>query len=235
MSDVFDKAFKEPTAEGQQGEAKTQEQTTPVEAPVEGDGAPPAPQENTEKHVPLAAYEAERAKRQDWKEKAIRAEERARLLEEQAAGRNQPPQEQPQMDPAELHAARTESLFLDQSEKLAVKEHGKEIVDKAFEWFDAERQKNPALHKQVLAGRDPYGDMVAMHQRHAALAEIGEDPAAYKARIRAEIEAELKGSTGTTPPVKAPAAPLPKSLADARSSAVRTATWSGPTPLNAIL
>ena len=48
--------------------------------------------------------------------------------------------------------------------------------------------------------------------------EIGTDPVAYEAKIRAKIEAER----GADPPPVSPAAGLPPSLANARS---RRAAW----------
>lgn len=236
MTDVLDRAFADPAQAGTEGQSKgeSQQQEQPAATPdatAEGNGAPPAT-ENTEKHVPLAALEAVRTERKDWKEKALRYEGELTALRRLQQPERQ--QEQRQISPEEVVAQRAETLFLDLSEKAAIKEHGKEAVDAAYEWLAQESQKNPALAQQVLSGRDPYGDAIALHKRHIALSEIGEDPAAYRARVRAEIEAELRG-TVQPPPVKLPAAPLPKSLADARSSGSPRTTWTGPTPLNAIL
>jgi hypothetical protein len=61
--------------------------------------------------------------------------------------------------------------------------------------------------------------------------EIGTDPAAYEAKIRAKIEAER----GADPPVS-PVAGMPPSLANARSSAPRgTNGFTGPPSMDDIL
>lgn len=229
--DVLDRALGDKPEDPSKGENQQQEQTgAQPGATVEGGGASPAPT-NTEKLVPLAALEAERTGRKDWKEKALRLEGEVAAMRRQQQPDKQ--EEQHQLDPVEANAIRSESLFLDLSERAAVKEHGKELVDKAFDSYQKAVEKNPALANQVRNAADPYGEIVDMHKRQEALAEIGEDPAAYRTRVRAELEAELRGSSAQQ--TARPAAPLPKSLADARSAGARGATWTGPTPLNALL
>lgn len=226
MSDVFNKAFEEKTDEAK-GEAQTQEAAAAqVEAqPADGNGAPPA-SEDTTKHVPLAALEAERKGRQDWKEKAIRFEEELKALRNQS-------QQQPrgEVDPVTAQAERFENVILNASERNAIAAHGKEVVDKAFERYQAEVAKNPALATQVRNSGDPWDELVKVGKRLMALDEIGEDPSAFRAKVEAEIEAKVRASLQT----QQPELKLPASLAGARSAGSRGAAWTGPTPLGSIL
>lgn len=225
MSEVFNKAFEEQPTEAK-GEVQQQEPaSTQVEAqPAEGNGAPPA-SEDTTKHVPLAALEAERKGRQDWKEKAIRFEEELKALRQQSQ------QPRGEIDPVQAQAERFENVILNASERNAIAAHGKEVVDKAFERYQAEVSRNPALAMQVRNSADPWDELVKVGKRLMALDEIGDDPNAFRTKLRAEVEAELRASLQTQKPEQ----PLPASLAGARSAGSRGATWTGPTPLGSIL
>lgn len=222
MSEVFNKAFEDKPDEAK-GDAQPQETAAAQVAaePAEGNGAPPAP-EDTTKHVPLAALEAERKGRQDWKEKAIRAEEELKALRNQS---QQQPREQ--VDPVTAQAERFENVILNASERNAIAAHGKEVVDQAFERYQQEVAKNPALAMQVRNSGDPWDELVKVGKRLMAFDEIGEDPSAYRAKVEAEIRASIQ-----TPK---PEQKLPASLAGARSAGSRGATWTGPTPLGSIL
>lgn len=216
MNDVFDEQPANPAEEPSQGEP----QQEPVQQEPAAAGAPPAP--DTDKHVPLAALEAERKGRQDWKEKAIRFEEELRHLREQAQAQPQQPQER---DPVMEAQVRLENLTLNASERLARKEYGTEVVDKAFQRLQQEFAKNPALHRQVMNAADPWDEVVQQGKRLIAMDEIGTDPLAYRQKLEAEIRASLQQP-------QQPAAPrIPGSLADARSAGARGATFTGPTPL----
>jgi hypothetical protein len=65
--------------------------------------------------------------------------------------------------------------------------------------------------------------------------DLGDDPAAYRERIRAELAAEMANGTAPMPPVS-PAAGLQPSLANVRSAAPRGApAFSGPPSLGDIV
>lgn len=227
MSDVFNKAFEEQPTEAK-GEVQQQEPAAaPVAAaPAEGNDAPPA-SKDTEKTGLLKALDAERTGRQDWKEKAIRFEEELKAL------RNQGQQQQPrgEVDPLQAQIERFENVTLNASERNAISVHGKEVVDKAFERYQAEVAKNPALAMQVRNSGDPWDELVKVGKRLMALDEIGEDPSAFRTKLRAEVEAEIRASLQPQKPEQQ----LPASLAGARSAGSRGATWTGPTPLGSIL
>lgn len=109
---------------------------------------------------------------------------------------------------------------------------GKEAVDAMVAEVKPEFERNPALHREFLSQDDPYG---WLHQKLTVVRlarEVTTDPEAYKARLRAEWEAERGGAAPAAPRVS-PAAGLPPSLASARSVAARSApAWTGPTPLS---
>lgn len=221
MDDVFneqpEQEEQQPAQEGQQVEQVAEQS----EANAETTAAT-----NTEKHVPLAALEAERRGRQDWKERATRAEERARMLEEQQARSTQG--EQQQQDPLQAMEARFVNLTLNASERMARKTYGDEAVSQAFERFRAATEKNPLLHQQAMSSADPWDFVVQEAQRMSVLEEVGSDPKAYRERLKAELLAELQKTN-------APALNLPSSLAGARSTATRSApAFTGPAPLGTL-
>lgn len=220
MKDVFDEVSGEQPESQSQGE---QQQPNPAETQGEGaaNGAPPAT-ENTEKHVPLAALEAERKGRQDWKEKAIRAEAELEQLKKPQQ------QQQREMDPMEAQSLRLENVLLNASERAARKEYGAEVVDRAFERFQAEVQKNPSLGNQVRNSADPWDELVKQGQKLLALDEIGIDPVAYRKKVADELRAESQQSQ------QPPAQKLPNSLAAARSAGSTGSTWTGPVPIDSL-
>lgn len=194
-------------------------------------GASTAQHSGTEKHVPLAALEAERKGRQDWKEKAARLEGELSAIREQQQRAAQPQGQQQQQDPVQVLEQQIFNQNLNFSERMARKEYGTEAVDQAFEKFNEAVKKNPALYQQVMSSPDPWDAVVKEAKKMALLEEVGTDPVAYREKLRAELLAEINPAGG------APAAPaLPKSLAGARSSAVRSApAFTGPTPIEDIL
>jgi hypothetical protein len=231
---VDDAGTQQPTT----GESQTQ--TPPADgagAAADATGATPATESST--MVPLKALEEERKGRQDWKEKAIRFEEELKHL------RAQPPQsqgQQQQSQPVEMDFdMRLLNERLNTSEMLLRAKH--DDVDDKLKVFQEAASKNPALGAELLQQRHPYEWMYKQAQRFQAMSEIGEDPAAYRERVRAELLAEIQQQGAATDHQPAAAAAqvaakpaIPQSLATARSAAPRTApVWTGPTSLNDIL
>ena len=244
--DAFLGAKNEPVPEAQPEptpEPVEQEQA-PEEAP-EQEEAPPAPEPKPgERTVPLAALEAERAQRRDHKERAARLEgelaELRRQFEE--AKRAPPPQYQPPqpLDPVqqpEAFVERVQQVVLNErlnsSEMMLRREIGAEAVDAAIRDFKEAAQRDPTLFPKLYQQPDPYGWLAKHVEVLRMQREIGDDPAAYRAKLRAEIEAELNAAPEA--PRVSPAARLAPSLANARSAAPRaTGAWAGPTPLEDI-
>jgi hypothetical protein len=209
--------------------------------PDQGDDAPPEPRPG-ERTVPLAVLEKTR---KDHKERAARLEgelaELRRQFDEAKRVASQP-QQQPQYqqpinpaeDPAGYRAQVQQDLLnerLNISQAAAQREFGAEAVTAATEEFRQAMEKNPALRAQLYQQLDPYNWVMKQAEVIRLQREIGDDPKAYRERLRAEIEAELNAAPATPP--TSPAARLPPSLANARSAAPRSnGAWSGPTPLS---
>lgn len=203
---------------------------TPPAEPAKGEGEPPAPE--SEKHVPLSALEAERKTRQDWKEKAVRAEERQKALEAQLEQIRQQQPQQPQQPPS------AEALVLNErfnmSEMMLRQQH--EDVDEVIGRFMQEAEKNPALGAELRRQTHPYQWAYQYAKRLALMDEIGNDPNAYREKLKEQIKAELAQQQPAEPAPPKQSPQIPQSLASARSVGSRTASaYSGPTPLDAIL
>ncbi len=187
----------------------------------EGGGEPTSPETQNSTHVPLAALEAERRGRQDWKEKAIRYEEELKQL------RQQPQQQFQQMDPLQSMQQQLINERFNMSEML-VRQQYKDVDDKVNVFMDAARE-NPALMAALQQQRNPWDFAYREGARMLMLKEVGDDPAAYRAKVEAEVLAKLQ-SQGQ------PQVNVPSSLNGARSVASRSApAWTGPTDLGNIL
>ena len=225
--------------------AKDKPQAAPPPSEPDDD-ADPGEAEPGQPVVPRRAYETERAKRQNWVERASRAEaERdtlAKQLEE--AKKGPPPQSTPPpfaepIDPArdpEGYTRRVRGVVLNErlntSEMMALDKHGKEVIDKETAYFQQRTQSDPRLWAELYSKPHPYQWMIDNNATARLHEEIGTDPAAYEAKVRAKIEAER----GADPPPVSPAAGMPPSLASARSAAPRGSNgFAGPLSMEDIL
>ncbi|WMT88273.1 hypothetical protein NO932_06590 [Pelagibacterium sp. 26DY04] len=84
--------------------------------------------------------------------------------------------------------------------RSAVGEHGQETVQAAYQAMgEAMQSGDPsaqAEYQRIMQSDHPYGDLVSWHQRRQALSEIGNDPAAYRAKLEAEIRQKLEAEMG---------------------------------------
>lgn len=71
----------------------------------------------------------------------------------------------------------------------AVDKHGEAAIAAAYEALKA--SDDGAAKAKVLASRDPYRDLVKWHEKHQAMARIGDDPAAFAKRLEEEIRAKV--------------------------------------------
>lgn len=62
------------------------------------------------------------------------------------------------------------------SERLALREHGKEPVQAAKAWALERMQADPVFQQQVLRDPDPYEFVIQQHRRTTALDKLGDDP-----------------------------------------------------------
>ena len=244
---------------------KPEPQQSPPAEPKEPT-APPEPQQEADDEeqprearigepvVPREALLDERAKRQDWKEKAVRAEalaaerekqaedlrKRIEALEKRQQAPPQPQQQQPgqqfQFTPWEVDPVRRQQEELlnhkfDQSESFARYKLGDEVVDKLIADFAEMTAQNPALRAQLFMQRDPFGWAHKEVERQRLLREVGDDPTSYEQKLRAKWEAEMaaRQPPQVALPQNTPPPNMPPSLANVRSAAPRTAqAWSGP-------
>jgi hypothetical protein len=122
---------------------------------------------------------------------------------------------------------------------MAGMKHGDDVVhaaDKAFSEAVATRSIDPADYQRVMRSPNVYDAAVKWHKRQQALSEIGDDPAAYRAKLEAEIRASLEtGAQQQTEQAQQRPAVMPSNFAAARNVGSRSGpAWAGPTPLNDI-
>jgi hypothetical protein len=223
----------EPREESQQVEDTTQQGAEGGEG---GEGhSETTSQDTTERHVPLAALEAERKGRQDWKEKAARYEGELAEVRRQLEQRQQPQGEQVERNPFEIMQERLINERFNTSEMIARAAHTD--IDEKVEVFKAAMEKNPALYAQMQADKHPWEFAYREGARMLLAQEMGDDPTAYRTKLEAEIRQKVMAELGqTTTNPAAPKTPLPTSLAGARSSASRSSgAFTGPTPFDQVV
>lgn len=216
----------------------TEEVTTPQEAPeaeatpdVEAAAEPvqEAPETQKEPHmVPVAVVESLRAELRDLKAAVTPKPEPVPVpdvLEDQQGF---------QAHLGNQIVQQVTTAKLDISEEMTRNAHGDEVVDAAFQAFQA--KQDPALYQSIMSARNPWGQLVKWHQAQTIAQEIGDDPAAYKAKVEAELRQKIEAEMVAKQVSAAAAQPAP-SLAHVTGTgggAPRT-QWAGPTPLDAVL
>jgi hypothetical protein len=214
-------------AEADQGDAGVKE------------GEPPAPADETGSRVPVMALLDEREKRQKLEaEKSQLAQEMEAMKQDLLRMRQQlapRPQQQKPVDWYENPDARWQaeqraiadqmmSSKLDVMEVLAREKYGDEVVDTAFREFERESQQRPELKVMLQRSRQPWAELVKWHQRHQLDREIGEDPAAYRERMKEEIRQQLLAEMQQPATAQSSRQTPPGSLASAPSMRGQTPT-----------
>jgi len=229
-------------------EPKAEAKTQPEPKPPEDDAEPPQALDG-EPVIPRRAYEDERRKRQDWKERAARLEGELtairRQQEEARAQASQPEQMPPlaPIDPAQDpvgFTARLQQVLLNErlnnSEERLREKIGDEKLNEYVNEFKQLAQRDQTLFGKLYSQTNPYAWMTREVDRLRHLREVGDDPSAYRARIEAEARAKWEAEAAAKPPPVSPAAGMQPSLATARSVAGRTAsTWTGEPSLEDVL
>ena len=229
-------------------EPKAEAKTQPEPKPPEDDAEPPQALDG-EPVIPRRAYEDERRKRQDWKEKAARLEgELAAYKAQQEQARQPQPEQMPPLapiDPAQDpvgFTARLQQVLLNErlnnSEERLREKIGDEKLNEYVNEFKQLAQHDQTLFGKLYSQTNPYAWMTREVDRLRHLREVGDDPSAYRARIEAEARAkwEAEAAAKPPPPPVSPAAGMQPSLATARSVAGRTAsTWTGEPSLEEVL
>lgn len=231
--EVEHEVVQEQSLEAESVEPKGEAEALEVAEHAEGE----TPSSDHGKHVPLSALEAVRREKTDWKEKAIRYEEQLKAIQNKPAQETQKSNvDFSQMSEQDRNYLEAFNQRAEISEMIARQKYGDEAVDQAHQVFSEAVQKNPALQQAMLQQQNPWDYVYREGTKLLALKEIGEDPKAYRERIREEIRQELLQSQTSQPSPSAAASGLPPSLASARSSAPRSSVaFTGPTPLDSIL
>ena len=121
---------------------------------------------------------------------------------------------------------------LNMSELMERDKHPREVFEAAVTEFQQAAQQQPELFKKLHAQMHPYQWLMKEVEKLRVQKELGDDPTAYKAKLRAQWESEM--ASGAAPPVSVTAGMAP-SLATTRSAAPRmTNGFSGPPGLDDI-
>ena len=242
----------EPSSTPEPKEEPPKEAAKPAAEPEDDE---PESVEESNGFVPRQAFDRERHRRTQWKEKFARADGELVALRrqlEEAQKQRQPapptPTSQPQQftpppdfnqDPGGFLAYMVQqnqkqmlNERLNTSEAMARERLGDEKLDAYVADFRTAAEADPSLWQKLYSNPHPYGWLTRQMDTWRMHRDIGNDPAAYRARIiaeeRAKWEAEVTSSTSRTPPAS-PAANLPPSLANVRSVASRSEpAFSGP-------
>lgn len=199
--------------EGAGAEEAKAEEAPQEEQTGEAEGSTPEPEPPQPQTAPLTALLDEREKRQDAQREAQENARKMRELEAQLKQLQQPKQEAPDFFEApqeamQFHQTQQEQAFnarmMQQSKFFAERDFGAEVVGEAVAFFD----QHPQMSQQFMNHPSPFHAAVEFYQKQKLADEIGSDPEAYKARIRAEIEAELQANAKTVQPAK-PKSPPP--------------------------
>lgn len=240
-----------PSPEEQQ-QATVTEQAAEQAKPEAQDQSTEGEHEGT-KTVPLDALTAERAKSRRYTEEvsSLRQEiaERDKAWERRIAQLMEANRPQQQQEPPDFFAnpeqamqqfmrpvlQRIEGMSEAMSRQFAVRDHGADTVQQAYSSLEQRMASDPAAqgeYARIMRSGDPWGELVRWHKREQAMAEIGTDPDAYKAKVREQLLAELQNGGGQQQQAKPSATALPSNFAQARNVGARTGpAWAGPAPL----
>jgi hypothetical protein len=131
------------------------------------------------------------------------------------------------------------------SRMMAVQQHGEEAVNTAYQSLAEQIRSNPqgAEHewRRIMSSPHPFDALVQWHKAATTLQEIGQDPAAYREKLKQELMAELQAQQPASAPQAGGAAPqpqraMPSNFATTRSAGTRgTPQTTGPRPLSEIM
>lgn len=239
----------------------TQEQPQGQPEPSSSD----EPQADETGKVPLAALHAERSKVKRYTEQVAEFQKK---LEDQNAQWEQrfsqimtavvPKQAQPEPVPqpeiwddpnAFVRSQAMEMVSPLQQRLLAMAREVAEVryqpdtvkaAEEAFNNAARTGQIDPVEYNRIQSSPNPFAAAVQWHQKTAAMAEIGSDPAAYRAKLEQELREKLMAEfqQGNTPPDAAerPAPVMPGNFATGRNVGARSGpAWSGPARLEDII
>jgi hypothetical protein len=245
-------AAPEPAAAPTTGEPEAKAAPSKATPEADADDADPGDrvEQNGKSYIPQPVLERERQRRQDWKERALRHEERAAALEKQLEDAKRAAQPPPQYvpPPAPINPAEDPGGFVAQVQQVVLNERlnnsemflrekiGSDKVDEYVAEFKQIAQNDPALFNKLYSQPNPYSWMQREVDRQRMLRDVGDDPAAYRAKIEAEARTKWEAEAAQRAPAPSPAVGMQPSLATARSVAGRSApTWTGEPSLEDVL
>jgi hypothetical protein len=214
-------------------------------------------QQQAQKMVPHEALHAEKQKTKRYTEEvsSLRQEiaERDAAWERRIAAlmEAQKPKQEPKQAPdwfenpdaATQHAVAPKfdavnRMLMENAKLVAGLKYGDdkiEAADRAFMEAVQTGRIDQADYQRVTTAPNIYAAAVQWHQRQQAQAEIGDDPAAYRARLEAEIREKLTAELQQGEQAQQRQAVMPSNIAGARNVGSRTGpAWSGPPSLQDI-
>lgn len=234
--------------------ASQQEPTEPqaVEPQTTTEQRPP------EGFIPIQALDARLAKERERSEAAMRqqAEQFQQMLAQYQQPQRQPEAPKPVPDFFENPDAAVDyrlnqamqpvqqgqqAIVENFSRMMASDKHGEEAVNTALSELTSRVRANPQgmqfEYQRIMASPHPYGELVKWHKAQTALSTYGDDPTAYREKLRAELLAEMQGgqqqqTTQQTQPQQV----MPTSFATARNAGSSSPpAYTGPRPLSDIM
>lgn len=125
----------------------------------------------------------------------------------------------------------TRRMKLETSRFMAEREFGKETVEAAFEYFNQHPEQSAAL----LQHASPFHAAVEQFNAHRVASEIGSDPAAYKAKLEAELRAKIEAEM-VAKQARDEAGKFAPSMANVTGTGGGPKTnWTGPAPLDEVI
>jgi hypothetical protein len=238
----------------EQGRFAPKEQQQPTEQAA----TPPETQEQRppDGFIPIQALDARLAKQQERFEAQLREREQAWQRQLEAFRAPQKPAEpvnppdfyenpdaavdfrlKQALDPLQNSQQAVVENF---SRMMASDKFGEEAVNAAYAELENRVRSNPKSmqfdYQRIMSSPHPYGELVKWHKAQSALSTYGDDPTAYREKLRAEIMAELQGGAQQQQAPAQAAPVMPTSFAGARNAGPSaTPAFSGPRPLSEIM
>lgn len=208
---------------------ETADETPEAETPTDPE-APAASEAPKETHVPYAAMKAEREKRQERERELQERDRRIADYERQLQELRNPAQPQQQQsveiweDPDAFVRQRVEAVEQQATNRLyaALEAQARDTFpdyDDMFAVVQEHAKTNPTIGQQVLSAPNP---ALAAYKLGKQLAEMKqmEDPAAYRAKIEAEVRASILAEEQAKADAKRKAADaIPPDLSSSRNVA----------------
>lgn len=236
-----------PAAESAKAEPQAEAQPEPQEETPEGGKPPIGAIRNAEREKAAKRYTEQVADFERKLEESNSAwERRFNSLLTQLRPQPEPTPPQPHdifdnpgavvMDTVQPHLRQLSTALHHNARLVAEGLHKPEAVQEAEQAFLRAHQTgqiDPADAQRVLGSPNIYDAAVRWYRKNQILAEIGDDPNAYREKLRAEILAETQQQPPPAPAQQAPV--LPGNFAAARNVGTRTGpAWAGPQPVGDI-